>query len=569
MKTVKAGSNSQQNKENVKTIFRATVTACVALVLAIGMTPVLKSKAFAKTTIEDANNAVRTQVENTLPVQSFNADEWKKYNDEQAKKQSDHASAVANIKAEGKNWQSNVDDSTAISQLTIPGTHDSATFNPKGATKSLAKCQDKNIQKQLEAGVRAFDFRYVYKNGEFQLWHGYGLTIINGYECMDDSGKHQLTLKSVLTTIKDYLAQNPSEFVFINFQKEGGDKKDAELASLQDSFGVVQDSNYSNTTTLGSVRGKILNGSGFMQKASGIYNNWECSVSDKVSNLNDVFKKAPEVKYGNNTQIEQKCTYTNISWHSPKFFTTPGDYADDVKAKFLNSNPYAKYGQKAYGVVLYDFPTSAILNNTINANRWAFAEPKIETPTPSNAKPVICYGATTYKNATVASANATEQKTNENNTATSAQKVSDEKAQASATKAETTTNETATSESKSDNKESGTTNEKAAETNNATVNNTCVNELAKALKDSKTSTFKITYNLNEGKNATANPNTYTFGKGVKTLENPVRGGYKFAGWFSDADCTKAVTSISETQTGDVTLYAKWEANTAVTSQKNG
>lgn len=71
--------------------------------------------------------------------------------------------------------------------------------------------------------------------------------------------------------------------------------------------------------------------------------------------------------------------------------------------------------------------------------------------------------------------------------------------------------------------------------------------------------YKITYHLNGGKNASKNPSTYKTGTSVK-LANPTKTGYTFAGWYKDASFKTKVTSISASQTGNVTLYAKWTAN---------
>lgn len=74
-------------------------------------------------------------------------------------------------------------------------------------------------------------------------------------------------------------------------------------------------------------------------------------------------------------------------------------------------------------------------------------------------------------------------------------------------------------------------------------------------------TSKITYYLRGGKNAAKNPSTYVEGKAVK-LANPTKTGYTFAGWYTDANYKNKLASntISEKQTGDVKVYAKWTAN---------
>ncbi|TDW19786.1 putative repeat protein (TIGR02543 family) [Breznakia blatticola] len=76
----------------------------------------------------------------------------------------------------------------------------------------------------------------------------------------------------------------------------------------------------------------------------------------------------------------------------------------------------------------------------------------------------------------------------------------------------------------------------------------------------KAKEYNIIYNLDGGENATTNPTGYTYGVGVKSFEEPTKEGHTFLGWYSDADFTTEVTSISETQLEDVILYAKWKAN---------
>lgn len=69
--------------------------------------------------------------------------------------------------------------------------------------------------------------------------------------------------------------------------------------------------------------------------------------------------------------------------------------------------------------------------------------------------------------------------------------------------------------------------------------------------------YKITYQLNKGKNNKKNPKSYTVTSKKITLKNPTRKGYKFMGWYSDKKMTKKVTNIAKGSTGKVTLYAKW------------
>ena len=72
--------------------------------------------------------------------------------------------------------------------------------------------------------------------------------------------------------------------------------------------------------------------------------------------------------------------------------------------------------------------------------------------------------------------------------------------------------------------------------------------------------YKITYELNGGKNSNANPGTYTVEDTV-ILQDPEKEGYTFKGWYDNAEFTgSAVTVIPEGSTGDKTFWAKWEEN---------
>ena len=72
--------------------------------------------------------------------------------------------------------------------------------------------------------------------------------------------------------------------------------------------------------------------------------------------------------------------------------------------------------------------------------------------------------------------------------------------------------------------------------------------------------YTVRYNTNGG--AAIADASVTKGESLN-LPTPVRSGYTFSGWHSDAGLTTAVTS-PYTPTADVTLYAKWTENAADT-----
>lgn len=71
--------------------------------------------------------------------------------------------------------------------------------------------------------------------------------------------------------------------------------------------------------------------------------------------------------------------------------------------------------------------------------------------------------------------------------------------------------------------------------------------------------YKITYELDGGINDSSNPAIYTSEAAV-VLQDPVKEGYRFDGWYKDEAFQERVTEIAQGSTGDITLYAKWKVN---------
>lgn len=75
-------------------------------------------------------------------------------------------------------------------------------------------------------------------------------------------------------------------------------------------------------------------------------------------------------------------------------------------------------------------------------------------------------------------------------------------------------------------------------------------------------TYNITYVLNGGTNNSANPTTYQSNSETIMLQDPVREGYVFAGWYIDPGYVIQITQIDKGNSGDITLYANWEKDTS-------
>ena len=69
--------------------------------------------------------------------------------------------------------------------------------------------------------------------------------------------------------------------------------------------------------------------------------------------------------------------------------------------------------------------------------------------------------------------------------------------------------------------------------------------------------YNITYELDGGTNATANPSTYTVEAEDITFASPTKNGMTFDGWYYDHEYTIRVDILAKGSYGNITLYAKW------------
>lgn len=146
-------------------------------------------------------------------------------------------------------WMKNLPDNIYISQLSIPGTHDSGTGNGV-ALAAFSQCQDIPVSQQWAAGIRAFDLRPKVKGSYININHGIAAT--------------KLRFDDALFLIRDSLAAHPSEFAVVHYHYDTDFDKDKDkylpmLKSLLErddmkDFLVP----FRRDLTLGDVRGKML-----------------------------------------------------------------------------------------------------------------------------------------------------------------------------------------------------------------------------------------------------------------------------------------------------------------------
>lgn len=318
-------------------------------------------------------------------------------------------------------WMKYMPDEALISQLNIPGTHDSATGTINQLFVNSAKCQDWDITEQLENGFRVFDLRLRYAlcdyvtftDGwlppeELTLCHG-GLdcykTKFDAYMAMSGVLGETLKLKNVLDICKKFLDAHPSECIILEMSHEFlPDIKDVRIDtdryreivkegvrnilhySGQDRILVVRKGD--DVLTMKQARGKIII---YHDEDGRPYTAYENVYEDitpyekanRVSKalgdagVQDLLKMS--AKFIEETQYEDQKTVgepdvkvintnaTDVS--GPASFILPEygpkGYADVVNARMENEK--WSLGRR-YGWFMIDFPTEKIIKQIMTTN---------------------------------------------------------------------------------------------------------------------------------------------------------------------------------------------------------
>ncbi|WP_278009915.1 phosphatidylinositol-specific phospholipase C domain-containing protein [Flavobacterium gyeonganense] len=140
-----------------------------------------------------------------------------------------------------KNWMSYLDGNKKLTELTIPGTHDTCTYYVGG----LYQCQTMNFETQFKSGVRFWDIRLKVKKGKIYAYHG--------DKYLD------ITFDNILTTSSILLQQFPSECIVMSISHEQN-QDNVEL--YEKLWPIIENLNYwykeDRIPKISEVRGKIV-----------------------------------------------------------------------------------------------------------------------------------------------------------------------------------------------------------------------------------------------------------------------------------------------------------------------
>lgn len=144
-----------------------------------------------------------------------------------------------------------IPDFLRLSEISIPGTHDSMAFRSNLPFRDVVRTQTMDLEEQLLSGIRYLDIRVSYEGDYFKCRHG---AIDLGYNFED-----------VLKIIQEYLSNYPTETIIMRFKQEHTSATDSEMLELfnkyydkyKDLFWDIENSENKDNPYLKELRGKI------------------------------------------------------------------------------------------------------------------------------------------------------------------------------------------------------------------------------------------------------------------------------------------------------------------------
>lgn len=292
-----------------------------------------------------------------------------------------------------RSWMKSLPDTIKLSQINLPGTHNSGAF--KVNLSYFSKCQNMTIADQLNSGLRFFDIRVEKLEDELKLVHGVT-------DCKNpEKPAKPLLLRYVVKTLKNFLSENPSEVILFSFNRDDG-------ASSEETFDLFFEKYLSDDTlwykenripTLKEVRGKIVllnrchldkNNEIYTDMNTGInLTNWvyQKDNTDRIYEYAELLGKDKNLT-GTDFMVQDLYGLTpQKKWQLAiaPFIKNPPE-ADGILISFFscittiyNPRRSAKYinkrlagvtldSTKKYGWIILDYPTKDFIKKVIDSN---------------------------------------------------------------------------------------------------------------------------------------------------------------------------------------------------------
>ncbi len=279
-------------------------------------------------------------------------------------------------------------DSVCITQLNIPGTHNSAARFVSASW--ITKCQHASVAQQLNMGVRLLDLRFEYKNNAFVLVHS-----------VIDCRKKRLPLTEKITfadvwrDCTDFLDKHPQETLLLSIKEDDGRNGDVFFARFYEKHIAPCKERWfteNRFPTLGECRGKAVllrrcglgdfNGQGdtgldlSRWPDQGNRESCEPKICDMGNNADTVIIQD---RYSHlQKQKWQDCIVPALQKAAPDAHTaylhatsTAGGLLPYVSSRYINRRllSYLDENKRIYGWFMADFITPAICEAIYKANQ--------------------------------------------------------------------------------------------------------------------------------------------------------------------------------------------------------
>ncbi len=274
-------------------------------------------------------------------------------------------------------WMGHIEDDVYLSQITIPGTHNSCSRNVM--LGYVMRCQDTDVSTQLEDGYRYLDLRVAMDdkdgNKRIKLVHKFA-------PCHKDGNlfSEYLYFEDVTKDLYTFLQAHPTETVIVNIKIEDDNHSVRDIQKLLLSE-IKANKDYWYTEdeipTLGDARGRIVLATRFEDSMASGMTGLNMSWAEQDNNVpadipyelyvfdnyrlwvQDRYKYSVEDKYGAIVDGLENCEADESTWFF-NFTSTSGDgkighprgYAKALNELLME---YRLKPETSYGIIIVDF----------------------------------------------------------------------------------------------------------------------------------------------------------------------------------------------------------------------
>lgn len=257
-------------------------------------------------------------------------------------------------------WLKDIDGNKLLSEIEMPGTHNSGARVDHKLLKDTAKCQKMKIPEQLETGIRFLDLRCRHHKDKFPIYHG----IVD----------QNIDFGEILTVCKQFLSSNPSEFIIMSIKEEHTSSGNSRTYEETFKSYINNDPVFfleNRIPKVSEVRGKIIIVSRYASSTIGIKATpWEDNKVFSIKNFEIQDKYQTSDKWNAvESFLKDTRRTTGKNYFSLNF--TSGTPNPEKLSKEINRNLYGYcISEKSMhtGVLLMDFPEEHLIHSIISLN---------------------------------------------------------------------------------------------------------------------------------------------------------------------------------------------------------